>query len=68
MARPLTDYTDDELRTLLRQHAEHVVYSYNGIVDEMDRRAANRQARASLVLSVVGLAIAVAAIIVAAVK
>jgi hypothetical protein len=46
--------------------AEHVQYSYNDYLSELDRRAANRQARASFVLSVVSVGIAVAAVLVAA--
>jgi hypothetical protein len=68
MARPLSDLSDVELRQALRDHAEHVVYSYNAVADEIDRRSRNRQARASFVLAAVGLVIAVAAIVVTALK
>jgi hypothetical protein len=68
MARPLTRLSDAELREALDQEAQHVVYSYNGVVAELDRRSRNRQALASLVLSVVGVVIAVIALVVTAIR
>ena len=68
MARPIIDLTDHELRRALDAKAREVVYSYNGVVAEMDRRAARRQATASFVLSALGLVIAVAALVVTALK
>ena len=67
MARPLIEFSDRELREAIGRTAEHVVYSYDAYMAELDRRAANRQARASFVLSVVGLVVAIAAVLVAVV-
>lgn len=68
MARPLTVLSDAELREALDQQAGNVDYSYNGVVAEMDRRSRNRQALASFVLSVVGVVIAVVALVVTAIR
>jgi hypothetical protein len=67
VGKPLIDYSDDELRDKLRG-MEHISFAYNDVVAEMDRRASNRQSRASLILSVVSVVIAVAAIIVSALR
>jgi hypothetical protein len=68
MSRPLTDLSDAELRQALHDQAAHVIYSYNAVVAEMDRRSRDRQARASFILAAVGLVIALAAIVVTALK
>lgn len=68
MSKALIDFSNEELRASLRQTAEHVQYAYNDIQAELDRRAANRQATASLVLSVVAVVIAVAATVLTALK
>ena len=68
MARPLSDLSGAELRQALREHAEHVVYSYDAVVAEIDRRSRDRQARASFVLAAVGLLVAVVALVVTALK
>lgn len=64
--KPLIDLPESELKAMLRNDAEHVMHSYNGIVAEIDRRAANRATGASLSISLLSLAISVAALIVAA--
>jgi hypothetical protein len=66
MAKPLLELSEREIREAAARTAEDVQYSYNDYLAELDRRAANRQARASFVLSVVSVAIAVAAVLVAA--
>jgi hypothetical protein len=68
VGKALPDYTETEIGDMLRQSSEHVVYYYADLIAELDRRAANRQARQSRILSFVSLAIAVAAIIVSALK
>jgi hypothetical protein len=65
VGKPLPDLTDDELRSELRQSAEHVSYAYNDLMAEIDRRAARRQATASFFLGVVSIVIAVVAVLVA---
>ena len=64
-SRALIDLTEDELRTALRAQAEHVIYSYTDLLHELDRRAAQRAARAALLVAAVGIAIALVALIVA---
>jgi len=59
----LPDLTEGELRELLRSQAQTVVYSYNAVMDELDRRSARRQATAQLVISVVSIVIAVVALV-----
>lgn len=66
--RALIDLTDDELEETIRHEGENVVYSYNALVAELDRRAANRQARESRILSLVSLGIAVVALVVSALR
>lgn len=63
MTRPLTKHSRAELEELLEQKAEHVEHSYNSVLAELDRRAARKLTEASLILSVVGVAIAVGAFI-----
>jgi multidrug efflux pump subunit AcrA (membrane-fusion protein) len=66
--RSLLSLSDTELRAELAVTAAHVTYNYNDLVAELDRRSRNRQARASFVLSAVGIVIAVVALIVTALK
>jgi hypothetical protein len=68
MAKPLPDFSDDELRDALRSSAEHVGYAYNDIMTELDRRAARRQANAQFLLSIVSIVIAVVALVVAVLR
>lgn len=68
MPKPLTDLSDAELVTMLRRESEHVMYSYNAIIAELDRRAANRQARESRILSIVSVVIAVVALVLSALR
>ena len=67
MPKPLLEMSEREIREAIAGEARHVVYSYNSYLAELDRRAANRQARYSFALSVVGLVVAVAAVLVAVV-
>lgn len=57
--------SDDELSAKLEQTSVNVVPSYNDLVAEIDRRIARRQTQASLMLSVVSLAIAAGAFLLA---
>jgi hypothetical protein len=66
--KPLFDLSERQIREIATANAEFVVYSYNDYMAELDRRAANRQARASVLLSVVSVSIAVAAVLVAALR
>jgi hypothetical protein len=68
MPGPLIDWSDDELKTGIRNSAEHVTYYYVDFLRELERRGAERQARDSRILSLVSLAIAVAALVVTALK
>lgn len=63
--KPLIKLSDDELARALEQTATNVVPSYNDLVAEVDRRIARRQTQASLMLSVVSLAIAAGAFLLA---
>lgn len=60
----LIDLTEDELRDALRRHSGSVVFSYEDLVRELDRRANRKLAAAQLYLSVVSIAIAVGALLV----
>jgi hypothetical protein len=42
----LIDLSDEELESALRKEAEHVIYSYNGMVEEMQRRSQDRHTQA----------------------
>ena len=66
--RPIVDWSDDELRRQIRVMTPTTAISYADILRELDRRAAARQARASVALTVVSLAIALAALLVTALK
>jgi hypothetical protein len=65
---PLSDVPEKQLREDLRTLARGMPIHYEAIVQELDRRARNRQALWSLRLSAVGLAIAAAAILITALK
>lgn len=67
-SRHLIDLTDDELKAQLRRIEVHTAHGYNAVVAELDRRAANRQARESRILSVVSITIAVVALLVSALR
>jgi 3'-phosphoadenosine 5'-phosphosulfate sulfotransferase (PAPS reductase)/FAD synthetase len=47
MAGPLIDWSDDDVRDGIRQSATHVSYFYADYMRELERRAAERKARAS---------------------
>lgn len=64
--RHLIDLSDDELKELLRQIEVHTSHGYNSIVAELDRRAANRQAQETRILSIVSIGIALVALFVSA--
>ena len=64
----LIDMTDDELRHAYRQIGAMTTRSLNSVTAEMDRRAAAKSARENRIMSIVGLVIAVAAIVIAALK
>lgn len=69
MIGPLIDLSDDDLLKLIRREGGSVQQSYNGMVAELDRRAANRQARSSARLTrvvVVATVVNAAAAVVAA--
>lgn len=68
MTKPLTKFSQAELEELLEQRAEHVEHSYNSVLAELDRRAARKLTEASLTLSVVGVAIAVGALLLSALR
>ena len=65
---PIFDMDDEQLKAIFRANAPHFAISQSDILNELDRRASRRQVRASFVLSVAGLGIAVAAIIVTAAR
>ncbi len=67
MSKPLPHYTDEELLDELLSMT-HVSYAYNDLLAEVDRRAANRQARAVWALSIVSIGIALGALLVTALK
>jgi hypothetical protein len=68
LAKPLIDLTEAEIKMFIARRADSTGFAYNGFVAELDRRTANRQERASFVLSVVGLVIAVVALVVTAIR
>jgi hypothetical protein len=62
-ARPLSDWSDEELRKQLALMTPSTALAYSDIVNELDRRAVDRRARMSLILGLVAtVAAAVAAI------
>lgn len=69
MEKPLIDWTDEELKVGIRTEAKRVgMLGYNDCLRELERRGTERQARWSRALSVAGRLIAVAAIVVTALK
>lgn len=66
--KPLVNLTETQLKEKLRSEAQQVQYSYNTIVAESNRRAANRVKGAELAISLISLAISIAALMVAAAK
>jgi hypothetical protein len=62
------DMDDEKLKVIFRANAPHFAILQNDILNELDRRASRRQTFASAVLSVVGLVIALAALVVTALK
>jgi len=68
MAKALIDWTDAEIRQRLRDTATTTDHSYNSFVAELDRRAANRQTRASLILSAVAVVIATMSVVITALR
>ena len=66
--KPLHVLTDDELRAEIARSAERVTYSYDDYRRELERRASERQARWDRLLVLVGLGIAVSALIVSALR
>lgn len=66
--QPLVDWSDDELREGIRLKGEHVDYAYNDFLREIERRSADRQARASRILTIVSVGIAVVALLVSALR
>lgn len=62
------DMDDEKLKAIIRGNAPVTAISQNDMLNELDRRAARRQARASFALSAVGLLIALAALVVTALK
>jgi hypothetical protein len=63
---PLFDLSEDQLREDARKLARDPSkgWSYDDFARELDRRAANRLAYASLLLSIVSIVIAVAAVLI----
>ena len=51
--RPPFDMTDDELKAAARAMSPHVMQSFNDLMRELDRRAAERNARALRMMTVV---------------
>lgn len=43
--RPVFEMSDDEIKQQLRANAPHVAQSWNDLMRELDRRAAEKQAR-----------------------
>jgi hypothetical protein len=66
--KPIFDHTEEELRHFVRVNAPYEAFSTKDILAELDRRDAKRQGTAAFWLSVVGLGIAVVAIVVTAMK
>jgi hypothetical protein len=67
-ADAIFDIDDEKLKAIIRGNALHMPISQNDMLNELDRRASRRQARASFVLSFVSTLIALAALIVTALK
>ena len=58
MSGPLIDWSDEDVRAGIRTSSVHTSYAYNDYLRELERRAAERQARDSRILSIVSVAIA----------
>ena len=67
-ATAMFDMDEKQLKAIYQANAPSIAISQNDILGELDRRASRWQARASFVLSLVGLGIAIAALIVTALK
>jgi hypothetical protein len=66
-ARPLSDWSEAELKDLLAKMTPNIGLQYADILSELDRRSAHRQARTSLILSALATVAAAVAAIAAAV-
>jgi hypothetical protein len=66
--KAIFDMSDEMIKTIIRANAPVTALSQNDMLNELDRRASRRQAMASAVLGGLGLAIAVVALIVTALK
>ena len=66
--KPLIDVPEAQLKDWARLTAKSHAWGYDDIVRELDRRASNRQARYARLLSIVAVVIALAALIVTALK
>ena len=67
-ADALFDIDEKKLKAIIRANAPALGMSQNDMLNELDRRASRRQAWASFVLSVVSTLIALAALLVTALK
>lgn len=67
VTKPLARYTDDELEEALTTYSDHVVWSYNGVLHEIERRAARRDRRIAIATSIASVLVAAAALIVSAI-
>ena len=65
-SRALVDLSEAELEDALRAQAEHVIYSYTDLLHELDRRATLRLARVAILLSAIGMVVAVIALVLVA--
>lgn len=66
MHKPLIEYSDAELRIGIRQSSEHVIYHYNDLVAELDRRTLRRQGTIGIWTAIVSAAVATIAVAIAA--
>ena len=57
--KPLAEHTEEELRAFLAKHTENVVFAYNDIVAELERRRQQRNADRVFRLSIIALIISV---------
>lgn len=56
--KALALWTDQELRDFLPAVSQYVIYSYNDVINEIERRRAKREAAKTFWLSVVAVAVA----------
>jgi hypothetical protein len=68
MKKPLTDMTKAELNQCLQDQASTVIPSTNDVLNELHRREMRGQAHITLAIGAVATIVAVASVIVAAVK